>query len=125
MKSSPVNYDPGPTHVKNVSDELRPFSDLYKVRARDGYRSGTISSINVITSTSIHARAWKDKALAGYNSQQIPTNNNIHKMLMIIISLRWKHFVIISYLYKIPIINDPYNQRKRDIKQTHTDILTA
>ena len=51
------------------------------------------------TSTPIHARAWKKKALAGYNSQQLPTNNNIHKMLIIIISLRWKHFVIISYLY--------------------------
>ena len=25
------------------------------------------------TSTHIHARAWKEKALAGYNSQQIPT----------------------------------------------------
>ena len=37
------------------------------------------------TSTPIHARAWKEKALAGYNSQQIPTNNNIHKMLIIII----------------------------------------
>ena len=69
------------------------------------------------TSTPIHARAWKEKALAGYNSQQIPTNNNTHKMLIIIISLRWKHFVIISYLYKIPTINEPYNQRKRDIRQ--------
>ena len=77
------------------------------------------------TSTPIHARAWKEKALAGYNSQQIPTNNNIHKMLIVIISLRWKHFVIISYLYKIPTIDEPYNQCKRDIRQTHTDILTA
>ena len=77
------------------------------------------------TSTPIHAKAWKEKALAGYNSQQIPTNNDIHKMLIIIISLRRKHFVIISYLYKIPTINEPYNQRKRDIRQTHTDILTA
>ena len=77
------------------------------------------------TSTPIHARAWKKKALAGNNFQQIPTNNNIHKMFIIIISLRWKHFVIISYLYKIPTINEPYNQRKRDIRQTHTDILTA
>ena len=54
--------------------------------------------LEVITSTPIHARAWKEKALAGYNSQQIPTNNDIHKMLIIIISLRLKHFVIISYL---------------------------
>ena len=46
-------------------------------------------------------------------------------MLIIIISLRWKHFVIISYLYEIPTINEAYNQRKRDIRQTHTDILTA
>ena len=46
-------------------------------------------------------------------------------MLIVIILLRWKHFVIISYLYKIPIINEPYNQRKRDIRQTRTDILTA
>ena len=46
-------------------------------------------------------------------------------MLIIIISLRWKDFVIISYLYKIPTINEPYNQRKRDIRQTHTGILTA
>ena len=38
-------------------------------------------------------------------------------MLIIIISLRWKHFVIISYLYKIPTINEPYNQRERDIRQ--------
>ena len=53
------------------------------------------------TSTPIHARAWKEKALAGYNSQQIPTENDIHKMLIIIILLRWKHFVIKSYLYKI------------------------
>ena len=68
------------------------------------------------TSTPIHARAWKEKALVGYISQQIPTNNNIHKMLIIIISLRWKHFVIKSYLYKIPTINEPYNQRKRDIR---------
>ena len=37
-------------------------------------------------------------------------------MLIIIISLRWKHFVITSYLYKIPTINEPYNQRKRDNK---------
>ena len=86
---------------------------------------GYISSYHEYTSTPIHARAWKEKALAGYNSQQIPTNNNIHKMLIIIISLRRKHFVIISYLYKIPAINEPYNQRKRDIRQTHTDILTA
>ena len=77
------------------------------------------------TSTPIHARAWKEKALAGYTSQQKTTNNNIYKMLIIIISLRWKHFVIISYLYKIPTINEPYNQRKRDIRQTHTGILTA
>ena len=48
----------------------------------------------------------------------------MHKMLIIIISLRWKHFVIISYLYKIPTINEPYIQRNRDIRQTHTDILT-
>ena len=53
------------------------------------------------TSTPIHARAWKENALAGYNSQQIPTENDIHKMLIIIILLRWKHFVIKSYLYKI------------------------
>ena len=46
-------------------------------------------------------------------------------MLIIIISLRWKHFVIESYLYKIPTINEPYNQRKRDIIQRDTDILTA
>ena len=45
-------------------------------------------------------------------------------MLIIVISLRWKHFVIISYLHKIPTINEPYNQRKMDIRQTHTDILT-
>ena len=68
-----------------------------------------------VTSTPIHARAWKEKALAGYNSQQLPTNNNIH-MLIIIISLRWKDFVIISYLYKIPRINEPYNQRKKGHK---------
>ena len=78
--------------------------------------------LQIWTSTPIHARAWKEKALAGYNSQQIPTSNNIHKMLIIIISLIWKHFVIISYLYKIPTIN---NQRNRDIRQTHADILTA
>ena len=53
------------------------------------------------TSTPIHARAWREKALAGYNSQQIPTKNDIHKMLIISISLRWKHFAIKSYLYKI------------------------
>ena len=81
--------------------------------------------VQISTSTPIHARAWKKKAPAGYNSQQLPTNNNIHKMLIIIISLRWKHFFIISYLYQIPTINEPYNQRKRDIRQTHTDILTA
>ena len=46
-------------------------------------------------------------------------------MLIIIISVKWKHFVIKSYLYKIPTIYEPYNQRKRDIRQTHTDILTA
>ena len=51
--------------------------------------------------------------------------NNIYKMLIIIISLRWKHFVIISYLYKTPTIKEPYNQRKRDIRQTHTGNLTA
>ena len=64
--------------------------------------------LSLYTSTPIHAnaRAWKEKALSGYNSQQIPTDNDIHKMLIIIISLRWKHFVIISYLYKIPIINE-------------------
>ena len=72
------------------------------------------------TSTPIHARAWKEKALAGYNSQQIPTNHDVHKMLIVIISLRWKHFVIISYLYKIPTINEPYNQRKRDIRYSHS-----
>ena len=85
----------------------------------------TLWPILITTSTPIHARALKEKALAGYNSQQIPTNNDIHKMLIIIISLRWKHFVIISYLYKIPTINELYDQRKRDIRQTHTDILTA
>ena len=75
------------------------------------------SARSKVTSTPIHARAWKEKALAGYNSQQIPTNNDMHKMLIIIIiSLRWKHFIIISYLYKIPTIDEPYNQRKRDIK---------
>ena len=57
------------------------------------------TELQMETSTPIHARAWKKKVLAGYNSQQLPTNNNIHKMLIIIISLRWKHFVIISYLY--------------------------
>ena len=77
------------------------------------------------TSTPIHARAWEEKALVGYDSQQLPTNNNIHKMLIIIISLRWKHFVIVTYLYKIPTINEPYNQRKKDRRQTHTNILTA
>ena len=61
------------------------------------------------TSTPIHARAWKEKALAGYNSQQIPTKNDIHKMLIIIISLRWKHFVIKSYLYKIPTNTHRYS----------------
>ena len=79
----------------------------------------------IMTSTPIHARVWKEKALAGYNSQQMPTDNDMHKILIIIISLRWKHFVIKSYLYKIPTINEPCNQRKRDITQTHTDILTA
>ena len=67
----------------------------------------------------------KRKPRRFYNSQQTPTNNSIRKMLIIIISLRRKHFVIISYLYKIPAINEPYNQRKWDIRQTHTDILTA
>ena len=86
--------------------------------------SGSVFFSKNNTSTPIHARAWKEKALAGYNSQQIPTINNIHKMLIIIISLRWKHFVIISYLYKIPTINEPYNQRKGEIRQTHADILT-
>ena len=62
-----------------------------------------------ITSTPIHARAWKEKALAGYNSQQIPTKNDIHKMMIIIISLRWKHFVIKSYLYKIPTNTHRYS----------------
>ena len=89
------------------------------------YMQDCIDVYEFHTSTHIHARAWKEKALVGYNSQQIPTSNNIHKMLIIIILLRWKHFVIISYLYKIPTINEPYNQRKRDISQTHTDILTA
>ena len=80
------------------------------------------------TSTPIHARAWKEKALAGDNSQQLPTNNNIHKMLIIIISLRWKHFVVISYLYKIPRINEPYNQRKKGHKTNtyrHSHSLTS
>ena len=45
-----------------------------------------LSWIQFVTSTPIHARAWKEKALAGYNSQQIPTKNDIHKMLIIIIS---------------------------------------
>ena len=44
-------------------------------------------------------------------------------MLIIIISLRWKHFVIISYLYKIPTINEPYNQRNRDISK-HTPVFS-
>ena len=97
----------------------------YPLRGRP-YGCLFIEFIPRITSTPIHARAWKGKALADYNSQQIPTNNNIHtNMLIIIISLRWKYFVIISYLYKIPTINEPYNQRKRGIRQTHTDILTA
>ena len=102
------------TPIRNVR-ELRTFNP--KLRTSPEAKS--------TTSTPIHARAWKEKALAGYDSQQIPTNNNIHKMLIIIISLRWKHFVITSYLYKIPTINEPYNQRERDIRQTHTDILTA
>ena len=51
--------------------------------------------------------SMKREIPGGFNSQQIPTNNNIHKMLIIIISLRWKHFVIISYLYKIPTIDEP------------------
>ena len=46
-------------------------------------------------------------------------------MLIFIISLGWKYFVIRSYLYKIPTINEPYNQRKSDIRQTYTDILPA
>ena len=41
----------------------------------------------IVDKNIIHARAWKEKALAGYDSQQIPTNNDIHKMLIIIISL--------------------------------------
>ena len=32
------------------------------------------------TSTPIHARAWKEKALAGYNSQQIPTNDGLREV---------------------------------------------
>ena len=107
-------------NVKNHSEISRYFSVHTKLR-----RTGEILSFQIAlaaaraittttTSTPIHARAWKGKALAGYNSQQIPTNNNIHKMLIIIISLRWKHFVIISYLYKIPTSNEPYNQRERD-----------
>ena len=43
-------------------------------------------------------------------------------MLIIIISLGWKHFVIISYLYKIPTINEPYNQRKRDINKIFSQL---
>ena len=95
---------------------------LIKKICRNSWMDYIIKNINsnVKTSTPIHARAWKEKALAGYNSQQIPTNNDVHKMLIVIISLRWKHFVIISYLYKIPTINEPYNQRKRDIRYSHS-----
>ena len=50
-------------------------------------------------------KSMKEKALAAYNSKQIPNNNNIQRMLIIIISLRWKHFVIISYLYQIPTMS--------------------
>ena len=63
------------------------------------------------TSTPIHARAWKEKALAGYNSQQIPTKNDIHKMLIIIISLRWN--ILLS------------NHICIKSQQTHADFLTA
>ena len=52
--------------------------------------------ISELTSTPIHARAWKEKALAGYDSQQIPTNNDIHKMLIIILS-HWDESIWLSY----------------------------
>ena len=108
------------TQVNEIT--IQNVSVVLKYRQQPGFHLVLASTG---TSTPIHARAWKEKALAGYNSQQIPTNYNVHKMLIIIISLRWTHFIIISYLYKIPTINEPYNQRKRDIRQTHTDILTA
>ena len=40
----------------------------------------------------LSCKSMKEKALAGYNSQQIPNNNDIQRMLIIVISLRWKHF---------------------------------
>ena len=56
------------------------------------------------TKTPIYARVWKKKALVGYNLQQILNNNNIYQMLIIIISLRWKHFrYYVSLFYHICI----------------------
>ena len=50
----------------------------------------------------------KEKILVGENVQQIPNNNNVHRMLMIIISLKpfsLSLFVILSYRYQIPTMS--------------------
>ena len=46
----------------------------------------------------------RERGLAGYDSQQIPTNNDIQGMLIIIISLRWKHIC-----YHIISVSNPNN----------------
>ena len=47
----------------------------------------------------------EEKAVAGYNSQQIPNTNDIQRILIIIISLRWKHFC-----YYIISVSNPNNE---------------
>ena len=53
----------------------------------------------------LSCKSMKEKALAGYHSQQIPNNNDIQRMLTIVISLRWMH-----YCYYIISVSNPNNE---------------
>ena len=62
----------------------RPFRSGLKKNADIHRRRFKIN----LTQVHLFIQELEKKAMAGYNSQQIPNNNNIQRMLIVIISLR-------------------------------------
>ena len=56
-------------------------------------------------------KSMKKKALVGDNFQQMPNNNDIKRMLIIIITLRWEHFC--CYIISVSISNNEFYNIKR------------
>ena len=62
-----------------------PFLGSIDWSSRASYGVPVVSSLD--NKYTYSCKSMKEKALAGYNSQQIPNNNNIKRMLIIIILL--------------------------------------